>query len=377
MFISKHVIQTFDKYGVNRDQIKNMMTDLAQGNEMFDEEGKRINRKDAEESLRAFCRDIVELPEKFSRRDFDRAMSAHGREFMQLIEEVLDTTVDGNYRDSEWFNLLTDYRNLANGDDMSFWTENDIILSVATVGKSHHDYMLQRINGGTSYTIPITRYGAAVGIYLNRYFAGQEDFSKMISILANSITQMTQQTIYNTLLTSVDAIQNIGDSVKWVGQGNLDVNTKANFDEIVDNVTSLYGEATIFGTKSALRKINNLVSGGDAVNFISHGQEDSVAATGILGDYEGSPLVMIDQRFITKGNKITGKLYADDKLFILPSGDFKIVDFVSRGETELNEVSQKGEQYGRYDDIGKYELQFEQGVALKRDKRFGAWTLAS
>ena len=84
----------------------------------------------------------------------------------------------------------------------------------------------------------------------------------------------------------------------------------------------------------------------------------------------------------------------DTKLYILPSDDYKLIEFVTRGETELDEISGElvfdkvsfsysDEESGRIaltimeniDDIGKYEVQYEQGIAVKANRQFGVWTI--
>ena len=61
---------------------------------------------------------------------------------------------------------------------------------------------------------------------------------------------------------------------------------------------------------------------------------------------------------------------------MLPSEDYKIVECVVSGETEVDEITEKGEEHGRIDDIGKYEVQYEQAIAVKANRQFGVWTIA-
>ena len=154
-----------------------------------------------------------------------------------------------------------------------------------------------------------------------------------------------------------------------VQAGQLTAATKDDFDEIVDNVRALYGSAVIIGTANALRKITGLAN----VQWASESQKESIAQLGRLGEYEGTAMVEVAQRFADKS--LTTKLMDDTKLYILPSEDYKIVEFVTRGETELDEITEKGEEHGRIDDIGKYELQYEQAIAVKANRQFGVWTI--
>lgn len=363
-------IAIFEQNGTSVDAIQNLMFDLVNENQIYNDNGDVITKAEAERKLLDFSRAFVGFeayPAKISHRDMKRAFTENRMQrWFELVEDVVDTSLDTGYRESEWFNQLVDYRNLALGDLEQFHAEDDnVILNIATVGSSHHDYILQRPPVGSDYTLPMVRYGAAVGIDLNRYFAGQESIDKLVAMLTKSVMLKNQGIIAGALS---DAVAKIPVSDGFVGTGAL---VKADFDEIVDNVTALYGAAVVLGTKSALRKVTALNADGSTW---SEGMKADIAAMGRLGSYEGTTLVEIPQRFTDKSLKT--KLMDDKKLYILPSADYKIIDFVTRGETEIDQIMDKGEANGRIDDIGKYELQYENGVAVKANKQFGVWTLA-
>lgn len=358
----------FDKHQANPESIKNLMFDLSHKNDILDEDGKVIPKVEAEKTLLGFARDFVgfpEMPAKISPRDMKRSFK-EGRmqRFFELIEEVVDDTLDVGYRESEWFNELVDYRNVAAGDAIEFWNEDDnLILDIAVVGKSHHDYILQRPRANAPYTLQYVRYGAAVGIDLNRYFAGQESFDKLISALVKSIMVKNQGIIFGAL---GDAVSKLPVTNGFIGGGAL---VKTQFDTIIENVEALYGSAVVIGTKTALRSITGIA----LVNWADAKSKEDVMSMGRLGSYEGTLLVEVPQRF--KDKTLTAKVMDDKKLYILPSADYKLINFVTRGETEIDEILDKGEAAGRIDDIGKYEIQYEQGIGVKANKQFGVWTL--
>jgi hypothetical protein len=185
-------------------------------------------------------------------------------------------------------------------------------------------------------------------------------------MLVRSIMLKNQGLIAGAVANAVSALRVTSG---FVNTGALSASTKEDFDEIVDNVRTLYGDAIILGTKTALRKITGLAN----VQWASEGQKEEIAGMGRLGSYEGTTMVEIEQRFADK--TLTSKLMDDTKIYILPSDDYKLVEFVTRGETELDEITEKGEEHGRIDDIGKYELQYEQAVAVKANRQFGVWTI--
>ena len=105
-------------------------------------------------------------------------------------------------------------------------------------------------------------------------------------------------------------------------------------------------------------------------------QRDAMMNTGTIGIYEGVRLVEIPQRFSDKTLADTSKLVSDRMLLILPVvDDNKPVKFVDEGDTEINEVTDKGEQNGRWDDIMSYEVQRRFGVGVVLGRILGQWTL--
>lgn len=366
---SNHTIEVFGQFETDYESVKNLMTDLALKKEIFDSEGNKVAKADAEARLREINMSLFGLSEGYSPRDLKRAMRDHGREWFDVIEEVVDFIVTTGFNDSEWFNQLVEYRNLKIGQENLFVTDTDMILDVAKVGTSHHDHILQRYNAKDTFTIPLARYAVAVGADINRYMAGQEDWDVLVAAIARAYTVKIQSEIFEQISNAASALP---VTAGFVNSGTLDPSTKALFDEIVENVSAANNgvQVAIFGTKSALRKLSALVP----VDWIAASQKESVAMSGRIGYYEGVLLVETPQRFADR--TMSTKLLDDKKLFIMPLGvDNKIVCMVDQGETEIDEITEKGEANGRIDDIMKYEVQRTFGIGTKIGRYFGEWTI--
>ena len=121
------------------------------------------------------------------------------------------------------------------------------------------------------------------------------------------------------------------------------------------------------GTKTALKALNALtkVDWADPANSI----KESVANTGIIGNYEGTPLMEIPQKFTDK--TLATPIVDNKKLYIMPAVDDKFIKFVDYGETEL-EVNEKG---ATQDDMQSYEVQRRMGVGTLMTRYHGEWTL--
>ena len=369
---SNHVTNVFNEMDTDYMSVKNLMFDLAMGNKIFDEDGIEVSKHEAEEKLRSICQKIFGVNKDSSKRDLKRAYRDHGRDFFDIIEETLDEIITAGYRENEFFNQFVDYRNIALGDAYEFYTENEVILSVAKVGTSHHDYILQRLGKGETFTIPYARYGAAVGADINMYMIGREDWAKLVNSIARAFTVKIQGEIYSELLSAASKIPAAIRS-GFVGTGALGQATKSAFDEIIENVQTANDSAVvILGTKTALKQLNNLSD----VNWRADSLKEDVSHSGRMGDYEGTTLMEIPQRFTTPGT--LNKMYDNTKLWILPASDVdKFIKLVDVGETEIDEITEKGEEHGRWDDLMKYEVQRSYGIATILGKYFGQWTITA
>lgn len=311
---SAHVMNVFNEMETNYDEVKNLMYDLAMGNEIYDEaSGRVIPKAEAEEKLRGICQKIFGVNENSSKRELKRAYREHGREFFDIIEEVVDVVIAHGFRDNEFFNTLVDYRNIALGDAYEFYTEKDVILSIAKVGVSHHDYILQRLGKGETTTIPYQRYGAAVGADINLYMIGRENWSELTAAIAKAFSVQIQKDIYAALLSAASSIP---ASIRsgFVGTGLLSSATKDDFDAVISNVEiANESPVVILGTKTALKKLNALSD----INWRAASLKEDVSHSGRMGDYEGTLLMEIPQRF-TSMTDLT-PLVDNTKLWILPA----------------------------------------------------------
>ena len=368
---STHVVNVFSELETNYDEVKNLMFDLALGNEIFD--GDRVvSKQEAEAKLRSVCQKIFGVTSDSSKRDLKRAYREHGREFFDIIEEVVDVVISNGFKDNEFFNQFVDYRNLALGDAYEFYSEDDVILSIAEVGVSHHDYILQRLGKGQATTIPYKRYGAAVGADINLYMIGREDWSTLCNAIAKAFVVQIQQEFYGELLSAANKIPAAIRS-GFVGTGTLSAATKDQFDAVIENVqTANESAVVILGTKTALKKLNALSD----VNWRAQSLKEDVSHSGRMGDYEGTTLMEIPQRFTSKTDLTP--LIDNTKLWILPASQTdKFIKMVDVGETEIDEITEKGEEHGRWDDIMKYEVQRSYGIATMLGRYFGQWTLTN
>ena len=366
MHFNNRVMNVFSEMGTSYDEVKNLMFDLYKG-ELSD----GITKAEAENKIREVSLKIFGLTKDASKRDRKRAYAEHGRQFFDVIEEVTDFTVSTGLKENEWFTALVNYKNIKEGDENLFYNEHEeVILSIARMGKRHHDTMLQRLPEGTTYSVETDLYGAAVGADIDRYLLGQEDWTKLIDSITKAFVVMTQDLIFTEILA---APAKLPVQTGFVETGALNDSTRKEFNKVLQNVSVANDNAdvVIMGTMVGLQELENLIK----VDWISDGQKADKATMGRLGSYGRYQLVEIPQRFAK--NKVGENVYDDNTLWIFASGDDKLVDMVDVGETLIDEITERGEANGRIDDIMKYEVQRELGVATRIGRYFGQWTITA
>lgn len=349
----------------NYEGFKKLTYDLNHNpNEIYDEDGNKRSKKEAEDSVRKFVFAIMGLTEHSTKRDRKRAMDKHGIELFEVMEEEIDIKVETGFRESEFFNNYVEQRNLSRGDSQEFWTNEKVILSVTKISGDHHDLTLQRLGSGESYTVTTSVYGIAVGADIDLYLAGRYDWAKLTDQCAAAFVRKVQNDIYAEMMNAGKKLP-----AQFQGTGALSAATKDKLDTILEDVSLANdgAQVVIMGTRTGLQQFQKLMD----VDWITDDQKRDVATMGRLGYYGPYTLVELPQRFAL--NDTTKKLLDPKTLFIMPQVEDKFIKFVDVGETEIYEVNEKG---ARMDDTMKYEVQRAMGVGVQIGRYFGVWTLA-
>lgn len=347
----------------NYEGFRNLSYDLAHGIEIF-EDGERVSKADADAKVKKYVFDILGINEKSTRRDRKRAMKKYGNELFEIIEEVIDIKVETGFKESEWFQQFVEERNIARGDSQEFWTDEDVVLAASKIAGDHHDFTLQRLGSGESYTVTTSVYGIAVGDNLDMYLAGRSDWAKLTDACARAFIVQIQNEMYAQVMNAGEQLP-----AQFKGTGTLGASTKDQFDTLIEDVAIANDNVPviIMGTKTALKKLTGLAD----IDWVTEDQKKDVANMGRLGYYEGVTLMEIPQRFAL--NDTTQKLVDSTKLLILPQVENKFVKFVDVGETEIVETTEKA---ARNDDTMKYEVQRAMGIGTQFGRYYGQWQLA-
>lgn len=377
---SEHVNGVFAAMNTNYDAMNNLMQDVALGREIYDAETDRvISKKEANDKIYQFSLKLLGIENVHDKKQVRRGFRDHGKEWFDIIEDTIDTSIAYGFSDNMWFNELVDQRNIAYGDRQDFYIENDAVLSVAKAGTSHHDHIIQRLPAGQTISVPTALYVVKVGADINKYIVGQVDWTALVDAIARAYMVKIQTEVYSNVTS---AAASLPVQTGFVGTGTLSSSTKAAFDDIIENVSAANdgAEVIIMGTRSGLAKISAIADVTYNGSLIASAQKDNVMNTGNIGIYEGTRLVEIPNRFATRlpitgsGAALPNKLFDPTKLMIIPViGDAgKFVKFVDEGDTLILEKTERGDYVS---DIMTYEVQRHFGVATVLGRYFGQWTL--
>lgn len=344
---------------------------LVRGNEpyIFDTEGnqQKLSRAQGNKVIQKAFMSVLHLNEDDlkSRKKRIRAEKKYGMDLFEIIEEDIDYYINRGFSETEWFNRLVDMKNQALGDNVEFEANDNSLLVVSDVSGDNHDITMQQLPAGKFFTVPVTAHAVKWGKDIDLILLGRVDYQMAVQRIAASFVNNTQQLSYDAITA---AAQSLPGSDVFVKTGALSAATKDKFDELIENVSAANNSnVVIYGTKTALKRIANFYSG--AAEFVSNSQKESIATTGRLGAYEGTEMIEIPQRFKIGSYE---KVFDNTKLYILPVTQDKFIKFIDEGETEITEVTEKGDLQ---DDFQTYEVQRHYGVGVVLGRMFGQWTI--
>lgn len=351
----------------NFEGFRNLRQDLKAGVKIYNEEGQEVSKKEAENTILTYCRNILGVNENSSKRDIHRALKKYGTELFEVIEEDIDIQVEEGFKESEFFNKFVEMKNLKRGDRNEFWTEQEVLLSVVKIAGDHHDFTLQRLGSGEATSVTTSVYGIAVGADIDLYLAGRLDWAKFTKQCSDAFVRKIQDDAYAAVMNAGTKLPSM-----FKGTGALNADAKAEFDQLIEDVSTANGNCPVYilGTNTALKKLNALAD----VTWADESAKKAMTAYGRLGSYETTDLVEIPQRFAVGFKDLPEeqkRLITSGKILILPAVEDKFVKFVDVGETEITEVNEKA---ARNDDTMKYEVQRAMGVGVQLGRYFGMWT---
>ena len=271
-------------------------------------------------------------------------------ELFEIIEEILDTVDIQGFEGNPFFERFVDYRNLALGDENSFYAPDNSLFTVDTTAEGISSTLRQRINKGQSTTIATSLKTIETYEDVNRLLAGRIDLIEFVEKIRKSFENEKMTSIYTAFVAGVSKLP---ATFKTTGSY-----AEATLIDFVAHVEASTGEtAVIVGTQKALGKITQAVVSEDAKS--RHND------LGYYGSFNGTDMIRIKQSH-TQG---TYDFAITDSVIWVMAGDNKPVKYVTEGESifEVGDIMKNvdrtidifaGERYGTGTVISKNYAQY-------------------
>jgi hypothetical protein len=276
-----------------------------------------------------------------------------------IVEEILQRTIVEGFQGDEYFNTLVDFRNIALGDQNVFYVEDSDLFVVSDSADGVQGVRRQRLGGAEKVSIPTTFKTVKIYEELNRVLSGQVDFNFFIQKVSESFRQKLLNDIYSLWNSAIAS--DFGGTTYFPAAGTYNEDTLL---DLIAHVESAAGgkQATILGTKKALRNLTPVIQGADAKSDLYN--------MGYYGKFYGTPVVATPQRHKVNSTEF---VFPDNQLTII-AGDDKPIKCVYEGQstvilgdpTKNQDLTQDyfyGEKYGMgivlaggNAGIGRYEI---------------------
>lgn len=320
----------------------------------------RVEKYSAGQASEALRQALIDANGGSTTLDYKAVRSGKCNELFDLVEEILNVTIEEGLTGDEFWNAMVDYRNVAQGDKNLFIVKDANLFVVSEIAEGTQGIRRQRLAGEESVSIPTSVKAVRIYEELNRVLSGRVDFNEMIDKVAESFRQQLLNDIYS-VWNGVTADQ-LGGVVFFPAAGDYDEDELL---ELIEHVEAAAGgkRATIVGTKKALRNLKESIQ--------SDGAKEELHTTGFYGYFFGTPCIAVPQR-----HKLgTTDFVVDDNCLTIIAGDEKPIKVVREGnpimllgDPMLNgDFTQEyfyAEQYGvgvvtagKNSGIGRYELE--------------------
>lgn len=259
------------------------------------------------------------------------------------------------------FNMV-DYRNLAEGDQNRFWTEDNSDLIVAKIADGSTSIRRQRLNVGQAVSVDTELHAIKVYEELNRLLAGRVDFNTLVDRLTRSYTRDMR----NQILAAFEGVTatTTGLNATYVKTGTFSAPT---LRELIDHVEASTGEkATILGTKAGLGKIVD--SDANAVALTAASAKEDLYNLGYFGKFYATP--MVSMRQVHKPGTDAFAIN-DNKIYVMAGND-KPIKFVREGEGLMVAT----EAFSNADLTQEYLYGEKYGIGVIFNQKMGIYTLA-
>ncbi len=273
---------------------------------------EQYSKNDTNEVLRQA---FIDLNGGSTKLDF-KALRRNGAAMFEIIEQILENTVLEGLPDDSFFHQFVEYKNLALGDQNSFYVPDRTMLVVSEIADGTTALRRQRLDVGQNISIPTSLKGIKIYEHLSRLLSGRVDFDEMLDALEKAFKARINEDIYNAFVGSFASLPS-----GFTTSGSFDEDSML---DLIEHVEAATGKTAILaGTRKALRKVTTAV--------ISDTAKEDMYKMGYYGNFYGTPMVRIKQ--VHNIGTYNFKLSEND-IYVVTT-DEKPVKFVTEGEARV------------------------------------------
>lgn len=273
---------------------------------------EQYSKNDTNEVLRQA---FIDLNGGSTKLDF-KALRRNGAAMFEIIEQILENTVLEGLPDDSFFHQFVEYKNLALGDQNSFYVPDRTMLVVSEIADGTTALRRQRLDVGQNISIPTSWKGIKIYEHLSRLLSGRVDFDEMLDALEKAFKARINEDIYNAFVGSFASLPS-----GFTTSGSFDEDSML---DLIEHVEAATGKtAMLAGTRKALRKVTTAV--------VSDTAKEDVYKMGYYGNFNGTPMMRIKQ--VHDIGTYNFKLSEKD-IYVVTT-DEKPVKFVTEGEARV------------------------------------------
>ncbi len=308
------------------------------------------------EVLRTKFKEMLPAPNAMGRYNYRKMVKALPDVF-EIIEEVLDVTINDAWKTDPFYQQFVDSRNLALGDKADFILEADTLLTVNKFAGNTWDTDRERVSGRKKISLDTEWFYVHVYDDFERFLTGAITAEVLLTKMTEAFTRHIDTMIsvaFNDAAINLPAKFNTGAPLSTTELQALIRNVK----------TATRSPISIMGTEMAITRLNELAE----VKY-SNDMKNEIYSTGKLAKWMGNSVIEIPQSFKPGTYDVA---VDEDFVLIVPMGsDTKFIKFVDEGETR----SQEKTEQENHDQTLSWQVQRKMGCGAIFGKMFGKYTM--
>lgn len=276
-------------------------------------------------------------------------------ELFSLVKEVIAAIDNDVLENSEFFNAIIDYRNIAFGDIAQFDVETNDPFIVSKIAAGTQELQRQRLLPSQPVTVETEDYGVKFYSELNHLLSGRIDLAVFAERMGKALARKKKEISQITLQKHLEAL-----AAPYKFSGTF---SEEKLMEIIQHVEAANGgaRACVVGTSVALMKVKTADTSEKA-------KEDKYNM-GFFGKFNGRDMIELEQ-FHKAG---TDEFVIDNTmLYVIPVGMDKPIKLVTEGEGLII----KGEPTGRRDLQQELTYLDRFGVKIVTNTKAGLYDIA-